>query len=218
MIVKVNQIASVREADTFAEVDIAGFVVGDSPAARVLDLTTYDDLRRRMAGAVCVHLLGVDDAQAAGLVASLAPDYVEFTVVDPEKRTASLAQLDAVSRAGVPAVANGLFLLKDDLSLLDRSDHLDALVAAGVAYLQVEVDSLTDPENRISTKDRARIAEFCARYPVLLTDVCDKPVPDVNQRGTFLNLGGAGDPGHDHSQRRFSAAAAVRTIRGLPGT
>ncbi|MFT4210393.1 MAG: hypothetical protein QM626_00860 [Microbacterium sp.] len=109
---------------------------------------------------------------------------------------------------------NGLFLLKDDLSLLDRSDHLDALMTAGVAYFQIEVDSLTDPGNRIPARDRARIAAFCDRYPVILTDVFAFPGPDVDQRGTYLNLGAAADVAYDHSQRRFSAAAARRAIRG----
>ncbi|WZB76170.1 hypothetical protein WJ972_09995 [Achromobacter insuavis] len=77
----------------------------------------------------------------------------------------SLAQLDALSRLDVGKIANGLFLLKDDLSLLDRASHMDALVRAGVELFQIEVESLLDPEARIGPKVRARIGSSSLVIP-----------------------------------------------------
>lgn len=83
----------------------------------------------------------------------------------PGKTELSLAQLDALSRLDVGKIANGLFLLKDELSLLDRAAHMDALVRAGVELFQIEVESLLDPEVRIGPKVRARIGSSSLVIP-----------------------------------------------------
>ena len=217
MIVKVNQITSAAEAERFANVDIAGFVVGESCSGRTIDADTYRHLRRRITGAASAHVVGGvhDTGTVAALIGSLAPDYLEFTVVDPEKRAASEAQLEVLSRLEIPKIANGLFLLRDECSLLARTAHLDTLMSVGVAFFQIEIDSLTDPANRITTRNRAQIADLCARYPVLVSDDFDVPYPNLGQRGVFLNLAAARDTNYDHSLRRRSPATGARAIRNL---
>lgn len=84
----------------------------------------------------CAHAIhpvgGVDDIGfCREIIEELKPRYLEFTVVDPEKTESSLAQLDALSRLDVGKIANGLFLLKDELSLLDRASPYGCARASG---------------------------------------------------------------------------------------
>lgn len=170
----------------------------------------------------CAHAVhpvgGVDDIGfCREIIAELKPRYLEFTVVDPEKTELSLAQLDALSRLDVGKIANGLFLLKDELSLLDRAAHMDALVQAGVELFQIEVESLLDPEARIGPKVRARIGEFFSRYPAMIGDSFSMSVkvPDVHQRGYYLNLSVDDGRSYDFSQQHFALSSALRIIKGL---
>jgi len=218
-VIKVNQIRSAGEAAKLAGIDVAGFVVARSCSPGVLGMDQC-----RSVGAVldCAHSIfpvgGVDDIGfCRELIEELRPRYLEFTVVDPEKTELSLAQLEALSRLNVGKVASGLFLLRDDLSLLDRSSHMDALVQAGVELFQVEVESLVDPEVRIGPKDRARVGDFFSRYPSIMGDSFSLgvKVPDVHQRGYYLNLPVDGGRSYDFSQQHYALSSAVRAIKGL---
>ncbi|WFR73324.1 hypothetical protein P9209_06245 [Prescottella defluvii] len=111
-------------------------------------------------------------------VDALGPAYFEFTAVDAAKEPEVAEQLDFLDRLPVPKIANGFFVLKDEVSLLDSRRHLDRLVDVGVAYFQVEIDSLIDPGFRISSSHRERLVELFADYPCIVSDVCTAaPLP-----------------------------------------
>ncbi|AWH53362.1 hypothetical protein C1924_09315 [Stenotrophomonas sp. ESTM1D_MKCIP4_1] len=147
----------------------------------------------------------------------MKPRYLEFTVVDPEKIERSAAQLRALSALGVGKIANGLFLLRDDLSLLKRVSHMDALVQAGVELFQIEVESLVDPDARIARKLHALIAQFLSRYPALIADsfALGVGLPDVNQVGYNLNLMNKIARPYDLSQQHYPLSSAIRIVKGL---
>ncbi|GAB1833750.1 hypothetical protein MyNCGM121_05170 [Achromobacter xylosoxidans] len=217
--IKVNQIRSISEAEKLGSIDVAGFVVARSSCASALDLDQCRSLGSVLDCAHAVHPVGgVDDIGfCREIIAELKPRYLEFTVVDPEKTELSLAQLDALSRLDVGKIANGLFLLKDELSLLDRAAHMDALVQAGVEFFQIEVESLIDPAVRIGPKVRARVGEFFSRYPAIIGDSFSMSVkvPDVHQRGYCLNLSVEGGRSYDFSQQHYALSSALRIIKGL---
>lgn len=218
-VIKVNQIKSIGEAEKLVHVDVAGFVVARSCSPGALDVDQYKRL-----GAVldCAHAIfpldGVEDIGfCRELVDEVKPRYLEFTIVDPEKAELSSAQLDALSMLDVGKVASGLFLLKDDLSLLDRTSHMDALMQAGVELFQIEVESLVDSDARLGPKARARVAEFFSRYPSIIGDSFSLgvKVPDVHQRGYYLNISADGGRSYDFSQQHYSLSAAMRAIKSL---
>ncbi|WP_175224302.1 hypothetical protein [Achromobacter ruhlandii] len=217
--IKVNQIRSLAHAEKLGSIDVAGFVVARSSSTSALDL---DQCRHLGSALDCSHAVhpvdGVGDVGfCREIIEELKPRYLEFTVVDPEKTESSLAQLQALARLKVGKIANGLFLLKDDLSLLDRASHMDALVHAGVELFQIEVESLIDREFGIGPKARARIGEFFSRYPTIIGDSFSKSVkvPDIHQRGHYLNLSVDSGRSYDFSQRHYALSSALRIIKGL---
>lgn len=218
-VIKVNQISTAAESAKLGEIDMAGYVVSRRGSANELDVEQYKNLKVLLS---CEHAIypssGVEDIGfCRELLEELKPSYLEFTVVDPEKIESSRAQLNALAALDVRKIANGLFLLKDDISLLDRTAHMDALVQSGVEMFQVEIESLVDPESKISSKGRGRIAEFFLRYPTLIGDsfVVSTKIPDVQQRGFYLNLSPAGGQSYDFSQQQYSLSSAMRIIKGL---
>ena len=62
---------------------------------------------------------GYTPDEVVDAVESLRPAYFEFTAVDAPKEAAVDEQLELLSRLAVPKIANGLFVLKDDVYLLD---------------------------------------------------------------------------------------------------
>lgn len=217
--IKVSQIDSAVEIAKLSSIDVAGFAVGRSSSANALDV---DQCRSLCSGLDCAYAVypigGFDDIGfCRELLEELKPRYLEFTVVDPEKIELSAAQLRALSALDVGKIANGLFLLSDDLSLLDRVSHMDALVHAGVELFQIEVESLVDPEPRIARRSHARIAQFLARYPALIGDsfALGVDLPDVNQVGYSLTLTNESARAYDLSQQHYALSSAIRIVKGL---
>lgn len=221
--IKVNQVTSRREAEKLRGVDIVGICLGDTATTerRVVDAGTFTMLQDVVGPRTSLYI----DASAAfspqdvvDAVEALRPTYFEFTVVDAPKESAAAEQLDLLGRLPVPKIANGLFVLKEDVGLLDNRKHLDRLVAAGVEYFQVETDSLIDPGYRISARHRERLAALFADYPCLAADVCTTPpiLPAFGQVGTYFNLGNGRVPNYDGSDRQTPLSGIVRIIRSLP--
>jgi len=221
-VIKVNQVTSRREADRLRGVDIVGICLGDAATTerRVVDADTFTMLQDAVGPRTSLYI----DASAAlspqdvvDAVEALRPTYFEFTVVDAPKESAAAEQLDLLARLPVPKIANGLFVLKEDVGLLDSRRHLDRLVAAGVEYFQVETESLIDPGFRISAPHRERLAALFADYPCLVADVCTTPpvLPAFGQVGTYFNLGNGRVPNYDCSDRQTPLSGIVRIIRSL---
>jgi len=217
--IKVSQIHSAVEIAKLSSIDVAGFAVGRSSSANALDV---DQCRSLCSGLDCVYAVypigGFDDIGfCRELLEELKPRYLEFTVVDPEKIERSAAQLRVLSALDVGKIANGLFLLRDDLSLLDRVSHMDALVHAGVELFQIEVESLVDPEARIARRSHARIAQFLYQYPALIGDsfALGVGLPDVNQIGYNLTLANRSARPYDLSQQHYPLSSEIRIVKGL---
>lgn len=215
--IKVNQINSPVESEKFSLVDIATFVVGDVAEDRVVDVETCLRLKDQMSSKLSVHPHGSlkDPERLQELVELLSPDFIEFNVIDPEKAVASQAQIESLEKLKIDKIANGLFILKDEMTLLDRTSHLDALERAGVKYFQVELESLVDPGFRISAAGRRRISEFCSKYPVIVGDNLSSvsSYPRLGQCGYYLNLSSSNGQSYDYSQISYSLPAAMRVVR-----
>ncbi|MGW4032734.1 hypothetical protein ACWEFL_26115 [Streptomyces sp. NPDC004838] len=219
-VIKVNQVCSTREAGLVRGVDIVGVCLGDAGRHDRRTVTTerFEEIRHATSASIALAVdesAEVPDEDLPDVIGSLRPDYFEFTPPDPEKSGAFEAQLALVRGVGVPGIANGFFLLKDEVSLVRGTAHLDRLVEAGVRFFQVEVDSLLDPRFRISSAHEKLIAELFARYPFIVNDRfghLDGPL-DVNQTGLYLNIGGKGLRNYDYSDRSYPLSAVVRLIR-----
>ncbi|WP_312736868.1 hypothetical protein [Stenotrophomonas sp.] len=217
--IKVSQINSAVEIGRLSSIDVASFAVGRSSSANALDV---DQCRSLCSGLDCVYAVypigGFDDIGfCRELFEELKPRYLEFTVVDPEKMELSAAQLRALSTLDVGKIANELFVLKDDLSLLSRISQMDALVQAGVELFQIEVESLADPEARIARRSHARIAQFLFRYPALIGDsfALGVDLPDVNQVGYNLTLTNESARAYDLSQQHYALSSVISIVKGL---
>ncbi|MET3639692.1 hypothetical protein ABIC73_001249 [Prescottella equi] len=221
--IKVNQVTSRLEAGKLRGVDLVGICLGDPAETdrRVVDAGTFTMLQDVVGPRTSLYV----DASAAhspqdvvDAVEALRPTYFEFTAVDAAKESAAAEQLDFLERLPVPKIANGFFVLKDDVGLLDSRLHLDRLVAAGVEYFQVETDSLLDPRFRISAPHRERLAALFADYPCLVADVCTTPpvLPEFGQVGTYFNLGNGRVRNYDYSDRQTPLPGIVRILRSLP--
>lgn len=220
--IKVNQVVSRVEAEKLRGVDLVGICLGDPAATdrRVVDAATFAALQEIIG---CPVSLYVDSSTAyppdetVAAVEALGPAYFEFTAVDAEKAAAADEQLELLSRIAVPKIANGLFVLKDDVSLLDGRKYLDRLVGAGVEYFQVELESLIDPGFRISRSNVERLAVLFADYPCIVCDTsAAAPLPPtIGQAGVYFNLGNGRTPNYDHSDRQFPLSAVLRTLRSL---
>jgi hypothetical protein len=219
-VIKVNQVCSTREAEWVGGVDIVGVCLGDAEqhGRRTVAREQYEEIKRATSASIALAIdesAEVSDKDLPDVIASLRPNYYEFTPRDPEKSGAFEAQLALVRRVGVPGIANGFFLLKDEVSLVHRTAHLDRLVEAGVRFFQVEVDSLLDPRFKISSSHETMIANLFARYPFIVNDKfghLNGPL-DVNQAGLYLNIGSKGLRNYDYSDRSYSLSAVVRLIR-----
>ncbi|MCW5251428.1 MULTISPECIES: hypothetical protein [unclassified Streptomyces] len=215
-VIKVNQVCGVREARWVRGADILGVCLGDG--GRTVTAEGFREIRRAVSAPLALSVdasAGVSDADLPGLVRSLGPDYYEFTPPDPEKAEAFEARLALVRRVGLPGIANGFFLLEDEVSLVRSAPHLDRLAAAGVRYFQVEADSLLGPRGTISAGSRRLAADLFGRYPFLVNDRfghLDSPL-DVQQSGLYLNIGGRGVRNYDLSERSYALPAAVRLLR-----
>ncbi|MDH6677059.1 hypothetical protein M2284_001257 [Rhodococcus sp. LBL1] len=221
-VIKVNQVTSRLEADKLRDVDLVGICLGDPAATdrRVVDAGTFAALQEAVGPRTSLYV----DASAApspgdvvDAVDALGPAYFEFTAVDAAKEPEVAEQLDLLACLPVPKIANGFFVLKDEVSLLDSRRHLDQLVDVGVAYFQVELDSLINPGFRISTPHRERLAALFADYPCIVSDVCTAaPVPpEIGQAGVYFNLGNGRVPNYDYSTRQTPLSGIVRIMRSL---
>lgn len=220
--IKVNQINSSIESEKFSLVDIATFVVGDVAEDRVVDVETCLRLKDQMSSKISVYPHGSlkDPERLREVVDLLSPDFIEFSVIDPEKTMASEAQIESLEKLEIDKIANGLFIMKDEMTLLDRTSHLDALVGAGVKYFQVELESLVDPNFRISAAGRRKISEFCSKYPVIVGDNLGSVsgYPRLGQCGYYLNLCSSNGRSYDYSQRSYSLPAAMKVVRQCAGS
>jgi len=219
--IKVNQVVSRLEAEKLRGVDIVGIGLGDPTATdrRVVDAATFTDLQETVERPTSLYVdasAGYTPDEVVDAVESLRPAYFEFTAVDAPKEAAVDEQLELLSRLAVPKIANGLFVLKDDVYLLDDRKHLDRLVGAGVEYFQVELQSLVDPGFRISRADVERLTALFADYPCIVCDTsAAAPLPTIGQAGVYFNLGNGRVPNYDYSDRQFPLSAVVRTLRSL---
>ncbi|WP_305092896.1 hypothetical protein [Prescottella sp. R16] len=221
--IKVNQVVSRTEAGKLRGADIVGICLGDpvTTGRRVVDVDTFTALQEMAGVRTSLYVdasMGYSSEEVVATVESLRPDYFEFTAVDAAKEPQVDEQLDLLGRLAVPKIANGFFVMKDDVSFLGSRAHLDRLVAAGVEYFQVETESLLDPGFRISAPHGERLAALFADYPCLVADVCTTPpvLPEFGQVGTYFNLGNGRVPNYDHSDRQTPLSGIVRIIRSLP--
>lgn len=181
--IKVNQVVSLAEAAKLRDVDLVGICLGDpgTTDTRVVDAGTFVALQETVGPRTSLYVdasAGYAPDSVVDAVDSLRPTYFEFTAVDSAKISKVDEQLDLLQRLTVPKIANGFFILKDDVSLIDGLEHLDRLVDAGVAYFQLEINSLVDAGFRISASNRKRMVTMFARYPCIVSDVCAAaPVP-----------------------------------------
>jgi hypothetical protein len=219
-VIKVNVVVSHAEAEKLRGVDVVGFCLGDPGTTdkRVVDATAVAALQESIGSRTALYVdasAGYSPDGVVDVVESLRPTYFEFTSADPAKVSAVDEQLDLLRRISVPKIANGFFILKDDVSLLDSLEHLDGLVDAGVAYFQMETDSLIDPRFRISASNRQRIAAMFAGYPCIVGDTSTAvPVlPDFGQAGVYFNLGNGRTPNYDFSDRSTPLSGVVRALR-----
>ncbi|KUL22156.1 hypothetical protein [Streptomyces regalis] len=191
--IKVNQVCSTCEAEWVRGVDIVGVCLGDAEqhGRRTVTREQFEEIKCATSASIALAIdesAEVSDKDLPDVIGSLRPNYYEFTPCDPEKSGAFERQLAVVRGVGVPGIANGFFLLKDEVSLVRRTAHLDRLVEAGVRFFQVEVDSLLDPRFRISSSHETMIADLFARYPFIVNDKfshLNGPL-DVNQAGLYL--------------------------------
>ncbi|GAB2631741.1 hypothetical protein ABI214_16220 [Prescottella soli] len=218
--IKVNQVVSRAEAEKLRDVEVVGICLGDPDATdkRVVDATTFASLQEAIGPRTSLYVdasAGYTPEVVVDAVDSLRPAYFEFTSVDSAKVSQVDEQLDLLQRLTVPKIANGFFILKDDVSLLDSLEHLDRLVDAGVEYFQVEIDSLIDPGFRISASDQKRIAAMFAGYPCIVSVACASvPVPpELGQAGVYFNLGNGRTPNYDFSDRKSPLSGVVRVLR-----
>ncbi len=185
--IKVNQVTSRLEAGKLRGVDLVGICLGDPAETdrRVVDAGTFTMLQDVVGPRTSLYV----DASAAhspqdvvDAVEALRPTYFEFTAVDAAKEPAAAEQLDFLERLPVPKIANGFFVLKDDVGLLDSRLHLDRLVAAvsstsrsrptrcsirgsGSPRPIVSVSRLCSPTTRASSRTCAR-RRRCSRSSV----------------------------------------------------
>lgn len=221
--IKVNQVVSHAEAEKLRDVDLVGVCLGDPEATdrRVVDATAFASLQEAIGPRTSLYIdtsAGYSPEGVVDAVDSLRPAYFEFTSVDAAKVSEVDEQLELLQRLTVPKIANGFFILKDDVSLLDSLAHLDRLVDAGVAYFQMEFDSLIDPRFRISAANRKRIAAMLAGYPCIVSDTyAAVPVlPEFGQAGVYFNLGNGRTRNYDFSDRTSPLSGVVRALRSRP--
>lgn len=214
--IKVNQVVSAAEAQKLQHVDVLGVYVGSGDEHdRAVARSEVPAIRSASGARLSVALAPSGTVTAAAVhqaVRELRPDYFEFTAVDPEKTAEMRRQLDLLEEIDVPKVANGFFLLDDDLSLTDRADYLNQLRAAGVALFQVELESVVETDGRISASGMKAISRLFADLPFLVSDRFRRisDVPDLGQHGVYLNLGKDGAVNYDHSARSMSLPRVLR--------
>ncbi|WP_430334458.1 hypothetical protein [Rhodococcus sp. ACT016] len=220
--IKVNQVVSPAEAEKLRDVDLVGICLGDPAATdrRVVDADTFAALQEAVGPRTSLYVdasAGCSPDRVVDAVETLRPAYFEFTSADSAKVSEVERQLDLLRRLTVPKIANGFFILKDDVSLLDSREHLDRLVDAGVAYFQVELESLIDPGFRISRSNVERIAALFAEYPCIVGDACKAaPVPpEIGQAGVYFNLGNGRVRNYDFSDKQIPLSGIVRALRSL---
>ncbi|RVW09542.1 hypothetical protein EGT67_12300 [Prescottella agglutinans] len=218
--IKVNQVVSPAEAEKLVDADLVGICLGDpgTPDRRMVDAGAFAALQEAIGPRTSLYVdasAGYTQEDVVAAVDSLRPAYFEFTSADPAKVSQADEQLDLLRRLTVPKIANGFFVLKDDVSLLDSLEHLDRLVDAGVAYFQVEFDSLIDPGFRISAANRKRIAAMFAGYPCIVSDTCtsDPVPPEFGHAGVYFNLGNRRTRNYDFSDGTTPLSGIVRALR-----
>lgn len=220
--IKVNQVVSAAEAQRLRHVDVLGVYVGSGDEHERAVAGGEVPAIRSASGARLSVALTPSGRMTADAVhqalRDLRPDYFEFTAVDPEKTADVRRQMDLLEEIDVPKVANGFFLLDDDLSLTDRADYLDQLRAAGVALFQVELESVVEPGCRISASGMKTISRMFADLPFLISDrfrrIAD--VPHLGQHGVYFNIGKDGAVGYDHSARSMSLPRVLRATSAPP--
>ncbi|MGO4201884.1 hypothetical protein AB4Z09_08975 [Rhodococcus sp. TAF43] len=222
--IKVNQVVSLAEAAKLRDVDLVGICLGDpgTTDTRVVDAGTFVALQETVGPRTSLYVdasAGYAPDSVVDAVDSLRPTYFEFTAVDSAKISKVDEQLDLLQRLTVPKIANGFFILKDDVSLIDGLEHLDRLVDAGVAYFQLEINSLVDAGFRISASNRKRMVTMFARYPCIVSDVCAAaPVPpEFGHAGVYFNLGNGRVPSYDFSDRQSTLPGVIRALRSRSG-
>lgn len=172
-VIKVNQLQSAAQAQRLAQrIDMAGVCVGD--AAPCVSLAQALAIR-----AAVPHLpLAVALAdwrqhtpqQIDALVQDLGASHFEFTPADMAKAPDFADDLARLQAIRCPKVANGFFLLADDLSCIDDEAPYQALQQVGVALFQFEIDSALDPNAKLSQARLQRVDAFLAGLPVLVGD------------------------------------------------
>ncbi|XBB67524.1 hypothetical protein ABFU82_26015 [Nocardioides sp. WV_118_6] len=214
--IKVNQVVSAAEAQRLRHVDVLGVYVGSGTehdrAVATRDVPAIRSASEALLSVALAPSGPVTVEAVHQTVRDLRPDYFEFTAVDPEKTADVRRQTELLEEIDVPKVANGFFLLADDLSLTDRTDYLGLLRAAGVVLFQVELESVVDADCRISASGTKAIASMFADVPVLISDRFRRisDVPDLGQRGVSFNLGNDGAVNYDHSTRSMSLSRVLR--------
>lgn len=116
--------------------------------------------------------------------------FFEFTPVDFAKTDAFAQQLELLNAIDYPKVANGCFLLRDDLTFLDEAAGFAALRDVGVECFQFEIRSAVVPSLALGEDALARVDAFFATLPVLVADQVARlhPYPLTNPQGMYFNL------------------------------
>ena len=145
---------------------------GDARGSALRYLLSNVVVRRRVRGYQSYSVVDALD--------SLRLNCFEFTSVDSAKKSEVDEQLDLLQRPAPPKIANGLFVVKDDVSLFDSFEPLDRHLDAGVAYVQVEFDSLIAPRlpNGDSVSDHGDLCSVVRRI-----------VDFVNRRDSEVGVG-----------------------------
>lgn len=216
--IKVNQLQSAAQAQRLAQrIDMAGVCVGD--AAPCVSRAQAVAIRAALPGMPLA--VALDDwrqhtpQQIETLVHDLGASHFELTPVGMAKAPDFAEELALLQAIRCPKVANGFFLLADDLSFMADHGAYRSLQQAGVEWFQFEIDSAVHPSFKLSEADLQRVDAFFADLPVLVTDRLQQLAgyPLAAARGFFFDLEVPAAPhSYDMAQHRWLESQLLRLL------
>lgn len=216
--IKVNQFQSAAQAQRLApRIDMAGLCVGDAPPC--VSLAQALAIRAALPGLPLAVALADwrqhTPQQIDALVQDLGASHFDFTPADMAKEpdfADDLARLQAIRS---PKVANGFFLLADDLSFMADVAPYRAMRQAGVEWFQFEIESALDPTCKLPQAALKGVDAFLAGLPVLVGDRLQQLAgyPLASASGFFFDLAVPKAPhNYDMAQQSWAESQLMRLL------